>query len=631
MYVKIVDADPNPEHYKPPEELFVERVMVRFEKRRGMWIIVTDIGIYIMFTFLLLMMSLIQRHPHTFDLTEALHDLRRGGWIDEYTAVVLVEFTVYNHPFHLISVVVLAFEFLRGGAIQPYVRIFTVMPYHWQWGVRAILITTCQVLYMLCNIWKTKNTWRTLWARKGDRAYWTNVWTYIDWMHVFVSYISGAVECIRFSETKAIISDVLQAPEVFHSFYGVVQLDFLATYLMSILLTLSFLHVLKLLNFNKHVLLVTVTLNRSVKPLLNYVLFMIISCTLFLGIAILVLGPWCEDYSTATSAMANLFGLMFVFVCYQVARVTGPLFFVVVGSTFLMLWIPLIRASQFDQIDFLQLKLKRFVGIVGSAEYERRLHETEEKELSRRIQENTCRLRETEELLNYAARNLDTCQPLSRRAARMSSLRERRGGRSANVRDSVRTRGVSGNMSRSEIANEENTGKRQSLRCRRRLRDAGVNRGYPANEICVVAKLYEMTTVSILCCPVYKIWDVVKPCTVVYETTTDESRRCPICQIWHIVKVCVVVYEMSTLPDLRYPICKTCVVVNHCFSVYEMVNLAKHCYPIYDSEGAGRPCVTVYESMNAISHMLHPGEEDLRKEIDTSTIADVQYMAIACE
>ena len=127
--------------------------------------------------------------------------------------------------------------------------------------------------------------------------------------------------------------------------------------------------------------------------------------------------------------------------------------------------------SQFDQIDFLQLKLKRFVGIVGSAEYERRLHETEEKELSRRIQENTCRLRETEELLNYAARNLDTCQPLSRRAARMSSLRERRGGRSANVRDSVRTRGVSGNMSRSEIANEENTGKRQSLRCRRRLRD----------------------------------------------------------------------------------------------------------------------------------------------------------------
>ena len=243
------------------------------------------------------------------DTLEALHDLRRGGWIDEYTAVVMVEFTVYNHPFHLISVVVLAFEFLRGGAIQPYVRVYTVMPYHWQWGVRAILITTCQVLYMLCNIWKTKHTWRALWARKSDRAYWTNVWTYIDWMHVFVSYVSGAVEGIRFSVTKAIIADVLSAPEVFHSFYGVVQLHFLATYLIAILLTLSFLHVLKLLNFNKHVLLVTVTLNRSVKPLLNYLLFMIISCTLFLGIAILVLGPWCEDYSTTTSAMANLFGL----------------------------------------------------------------------------------------------------------------------------------------------------------------------------------------------------------------------------------------------------------------------------------------------------------------------------------
>ena len=102
--------------------------------------------------------------------------------------------------------------------------------------------------------------------------------------------------------------------------------------------------------------------------------------------------------------------------------------------------------------------------------------------------------------------------------------------------------------------------------------------------VVVVAKLYEMTTVSILCCPVINIWN--KPCIVVYETTTDESRRCPI--------------EMSTLPDLRYSVSKTWDVVNHCFSVYEMVNLAKHYFPIYDSEVAGGLCVTVYESMNAI-------------------------------
>ena len=52
----------------------------------------------------------------------------------------------------------------------------------------------------------------------------------------------------------------------------------------------------------------------------------------------------------------------------------------------------------------------------------------------------------------------------------MSSLRDRRGVGSADVRDSVRTSRVSGNISRSEMASEENTGKRQSLRCRRGLR-----------------------------------------------------------------------------------------------------------------------------------------------------------------
>ena len=52
----------------------------------------------------------------------------------------------------------------------------------------------------------------------------------------------------------------------------------------------------------------------------------------------------------------------------------------------------------------------------------------------------------------------------------MSSLRDRRGVDSANVRDSGISR-VSGNMSRSEIRSEENIGKRHSLRCHRRLRD----------------------------------------------------------------------------------------------------------------------------------------------------------------
>ena len=89
------------------------------------------------------------------------------------------------------------------------------------------------------------------------------------------------------------------------------------------------------------------------------------------------------------------------------------------------------------------------------------------------------------------------------------------------------------------------------------VHETRVNRGYLAKEIWVVARLYEMTTVSILCCPVYKVWDVVKPWTVFYETTTDESRRYPICQIWDIVKVCVALYEMSTLPDLRFPVCKS--------------------------------------------------------------------------
>ena len=53
----------------------------------------------------------------------------------------------------------------------------------------------------------------------------------------------------------------------------------------------------------------------------------------------------------------------------------------------------------------------------------------------------------------------------------MFSLRDRRGARSANVRNSVRTSRISGNMSRSEVPSEENNGKRQSLRCCRGLRD----------------------------------------------------------------------------------------------------------------------------------------------------------------
>lgn len=243
---------------------------------------------------------------------EKLQDLQRLQWVDDYTAVVLVELTVYNQAFHLASVVILAFEYLDVGVIEPYDRVLTTTPYFRvgvQWGVKGIVVVICQVLYMGFIVWKTHSSWRTLWEKRTDRAYLTNLWTYVDWSHIILSYAAMSITYVHQNEARHIMNMVLRSPTEFHSFYGVVQLEFVLTYLIAILLSLSFLHVLKLLNFNKHVFLVTVTLSRSVKPLVNYVVFMVFSCTIFLGLSLLVLGPWCADYSTATSAMANLFGL----------------------------------------------------------------------------------------------------------------------------------------------------------------------------------------------------------------------------------------------------------------------------------------------------------------------------------
>ena len=78
--------------------------------------------------------------------------------------------------------------------------------------------------------------------------------------------------------------------------------------------------------------------------------------------------------------------------------------------------------GQFDLIDFIQLKLKRFIGILGSAEYARQFHDAEEKELARRLKDN--RRRESV-LLNEVLSTLEKKHHSTRRSVRLSGLRDR--------------------------------------------------------------------------------------------------------------------------------------------------------------------------------------------------------------
>ncbi|XP_045614675.2 polycystin-1-like [Procambarus clarkii] len=263
------------------------------------------------------------------DDAKKLKTMQEMGWIDKYTRAVIVEFSVFNANVNLFATCSIMAEFNEGGGITPNWR-FEPVQLLANTGFFGYIESLCQILFVIATILFT--LWE-LWKIKQMKCeYFSSYWNIAEICIILTSYATIYVFVERYFLTKAAI-------EVFNNTYGdgYVRLDSaiekykVYLYLIAIIVFFSSLKLIKLLQFNKRMNGLALTIRGCWDELsmffIAFCIVFIAFCTLFYYMFMAAIIDFSSMVLSVETSFSMLLGKFDFDIMYQANSISPIMFF----------------------------------------------------------------------------------------------------------------------------------------------------------------------------------------------------------------------------------------------------------------------------------------------------------------
>lgn len=235
--------------------------------------------------------------------SKVISELSELNWINRFTSVLFVEFTVFNPGVSLFSTLTIAIEFSPSGYVLSNQVIRTMHVYDLGGGYSTVTIL-CQVLLVFFIIYFIVTEVRQMIL--GVRQYFKQFLNLVELAQT-VTVIAFVVthvlkETELFENTAKLQENVFQ----FISFDKSVLLDTLESIFVSLLMFFNTLKLLYLLKFNSHVNHLFSVMKRSAFELLHCSLGLLVFMLTFIHTGYLSFGKDLEAYSSPLTVLQTL-------------------------------------------------------------------------------------------------------------------------------------------------------------------------------------------------------------------------------------------------------------------------------------------------------------------------------------
>ena len=315
--------------------------------------------------------------------------LQQMDWIDRQTRAVFVEFSVFNPNINLFMVSTLLVEFLPAGNLVKSYR-FDPLNLFNEIGSEGAGFSSfkmfCNVAYILFVIYFMVKEIRSM-IKLGPRLYFSQFWSYIEWMIILFSWTSLAIFLYRlyaahqvmdfFSKTAGYAYIKLQRINYWNQALGS---------LLGLCACFGTIKFLKLLRFNKKLSYLSSTLRHCLKEMVGFTVVFSIIWLSFVQIMYLILNEKMANYSTFVKAMETTFAIMLgkfdVNPLLMADKVFGPVLFafynLMIVLISLNIFISLITdafvqvrkdsdklSNEFEVVEYLTARIRRYFGKNG--------------------------------------------------------------------------------------------------------------------------------------------------------------------------------------------------------------------------------------------------------------------------
>jgi hypothetical protein len=259
---------------------------------------------------------------------DVLVGLQRNRWIDNLTAAVLVEFTIFEPRSQLFSSVKLLSERLPTGGLTLVSKFHTIPVYFRKAGssnVSQIFLPLFMLVVVMLFIVELVRIF------KNCCDYFKEVW---NWFSLFQCFGSMATVVIFFFKQKfatAYVKRIHQNPYETTSSDIIVFWSNVETYVISFVIFVTTVKCLRLIRFNRHICQMTSTLKVAGKFLSSYMVSFIVLILAFTEIASTCFGSVFLTYSTFVRTVGTLLqqligGRLYFSAIRSIDPVLGPIY-----------------------------------------------------------------------------------------------------------------------------------------------------------------------------------------------------------------------------------------------------------------------------------------------------------------
>ncbi|KAK4314860.1 hypothetical protein Pmani_013883 [Petrolisthes manimaculis] len=194
------------------------------------------------------------------DDSENLKKIQELGWINKHTRAVILEFSTYNANVNLFTKCTVMAEFNEGGGITPTWSFEPIQLLREQ-GISGKVIMLCEVLFLVATVLFTLGE---LWKMKKLKlSYFTFYWNLAELSILLISYATVGIYFYRDQVTQAALKEFNETDgKGYIRMDKAVMLDQYYIYLLGFIVFFSILKLIKLLQFNKRMDVLALTIQR---------------------------------------------------------------------------------------------------------------------------------------------------------------------------------------------------------------------------------------------------------------------------------------------------------------------------------------------------------------------------------
>ena len=228
-----------------------------------------------------------------------IKQLQKDSWLDIQTRVVILEFAVFNPSTSLLYIGTYFFETEISGYKSPITRSDVISLDSTETASQHFYLTCVLFFIIFVFLYTGRECYR---LKKRRSRYFKSFWSWVEIFQVMFSLLAVVIYIVRSKSAVTTIQKLKQNIYANVNFQDVVIFLEVENAVLGILTFIVTAKLLRLIRFNKHVIVFSRTVRTSARLLTSYIVIFFIGSIAFLHFGVLIFGPGSAYYSTLLRA-----------------------------------------------------------------------------------------------------------------------------------------------------------------------------------------------------------------------------------------------------------------------------------------------------------------------------------------